>query len=141
MEGYERKEGMDNDREEIYSKAVRAGKRTYFFDVKATRNNDYYLTITESKKRFDNDGNQNFEKHKIFPKTFFMCINLLLYSQNLRPLNYYFYSKQRRTVESLVNFYILFTNSFFIDLFFQVVFELKFLLIFQNKGNFISDII
>ena len=66
MEGYERKEGMDNDREEIYSKAVRAGKRTYFFDVKATRNNDYYLTITESKKRFDNDGNQNFEKHKIF---------------------------------------------------------------------------
>ena len=49
MEGYERKEGMDNDREEIYSKAVRAGKRTYFFDVKATRNNDYYLTITESR--------------------------------------------------------------------------------------------
>ena len=48
MEGYERKEGMDNDREEIYSKAVRAGKRTYFFDVKSTRNNDYYLTITES---------------------------------------------------------------------------------------------
>ncbi len=66
MEGYERKEGLDNDREEIYSKAVRAGKRTYFFDVKATRNNDYYLTITESKKRFDNEGNQNFEKHKIF---------------------------------------------------------------------------
>ena len=66
MEGYERKEGIDNDREEIYSKAVRAGKRTYFFDVKSTRNNDYYLTITESKKRFDNDGNQNFEKHKIF---------------------------------------------------------------------------
>ena len=66
MEGYERKEGMENDREEIYSKAVRAGKRTYFFDVKATRNNDYYLTVTESKKRFDNDGNQNFEKHKIF---------------------------------------------------------------------------
>ena len=66
MEGYERKEGMDNDREEIYSKAVRAGKRTYFFDVKSTRNSDYYLTITESKKKFDNDGNQNFEKHKIF---------------------------------------------------------------------------
>ena len=62
MEGYDRKEGLDNDREEIYSKAVRAGKRTYFFYVKATRNNDYYLTITESKKRFDNDGNQNFEK-------------------------------------------------------------------------------
>lgn len=66
MEGYERKEGMENDREEIYSKAVRAGKRTYFFDVKATRNNDYYLTITESKKKLDTEGNQNFEKHKIF---------------------------------------------------------------------------
>lgn len=67
MEGYERKEGMEtNDREEIYSKAVRAGKRTYFFDVKATRNNDYYLTITESKKKFDDNGAQNFEKHKIF---------------------------------------------------------------------------
>lgn len=67
MEGYEKKEGMEtNDREEIYSKAVRAGKRTYFFDVKATRNNDYYLTITESKKKFDDNGTQNFEKHKIF---------------------------------------------------------------------------
>lgn len=66
MEGYERKEGVANDREEIYSKAVRAGKRTYFFDVKATRNSDYYLTITESKKRFDTEGGQNFEKHKIF---------------------------------------------------------------------------
>lgn len=65
MEGYEKKEGME-DRDEIYSKAVRAGKRTYFFDVKATRNNDYYLTITESKKKFDNDGNPSFEKHKIF---------------------------------------------------------------------------
>ncbi len=67
MEGYEKKDGMETiDREEIYSKAVRAGKRTYFFDVKATRNNDYYLTITESKKRFDDNGTQNFEKHKIF---------------------------------------------------------------------------
>ena len=54
MEGYEKNEGMEmNDRDEIYSKPVRAGKRTYFFDVKATRNNDYYLTITESKKKFD----------------------------------------------------------------------------------------
>ena len=55
MEGYEQNDGMDtNDRDEIYSNAVKAGKRTYFFDVKATRNNDYYLTITESKKKFDN---------------------------------------------------------------------------------------
>ncbi len=55
---------FDNkDREEIFSKRVRAGKRTYFFDVKSTRSGDYYLTITESKKRLD-DG--SFVKHKIF---------------------------------------------------------------------------
>ncbi len=53
-------------REEIFSKAVRAGKRTYFFDVKATRRNEYYLTITESKKRFSKEGQAFFEKHKIF---------------------------------------------------------------------------
>jgi len=53
-------------RDEIHSKAVRAGKRTYFFDVKATRRNDYYLTITESKKRFNRDGNFFYEKHKLF---------------------------------------------------------------------------
>ena len=55
MEEYGKNEGFDmnEDREEVYSKAVKAGKRTYFFDVKATRNNDYYLTITESKKKFD----------------------------------------------------------------------------------------
>ena len=57
---------FDNrEREEVYSKKVRAGKRTYFFDVKATRSNDYYLTITESKKRFKEDG-FTYEKHKIF---------------------------------------------------------------------------
>lgn len=54
------------DRDEIYSKVIRAGKRTYFFDVKATRSEDYYLTITESKKVFDSDGNSHYEKHKIF---------------------------------------------------------------------------
>ena len=53
-------------REEIHSKVVRAGKRTYFFDVKATRRNDYYLTITESKKRFNRDGKFFYEKHKLF---------------------------------------------------------------------------
>ena len=68
MEGYEKNEDFEltEEREEVYSKAVKAGKRTYFFDVKATRNNDYYLTITESKKKFDDNGAQNFEKHKIF---------------------------------------------------------------------------
>jgi hypothetical protein len=53
----------NREREEVYSKKVRAGKRTYFFDVKATRSNDYYVTITESKKRLE-DG--VFVKHKIF---------------------------------------------------------------------------
>jgi hypothetical protein len=55
-----------HDSGEIYSKAVKAGKRTYFFDVKSTRGNDYYLTITESKKRFDDSGNFSYEKHKLF---------------------------------------------------------------------------
>ena len=67
MEGYEKNDGMEmNDRDEIYSKPVRAGKRTYFFDVKATRNNDYYQTITESKKKLEKYGSQNNEKHKNF---------------------------------------------------------------------------
>jgi hypothetical protein len=52
-----------DDRQEIYSKKIRAGKRTYFFDVKSTKGNDYFITITESKKRFE-DG--SFVKHKIF---------------------------------------------------------------------------
>ena len=55
-----------NDRGDLFSKPVRAGKRTYFFDVKSTRGNDYYLTITESKKRFGEDGKFFYEKHKIF---------------------------------------------------------------------------
>ncbi|WP_372752231.1 DUF3276 family protein [Labilibaculum sp.] len=67
MEGYEKKEGFEkHNHDEIFSNAVRAGKRTYFFDVKATKKNDYYLTITESKKRYDKEGNFSFEKHKVF---------------------------------------------------------------------------
>lgn len=61
LEGVERE-----DREDVYSKVVRAGKRTYFFDVKATRRNEFYLTITESKKRMGREGKFFFEKHKIF---------------------------------------------------------------------------
>ncbi|MEP0712473.1 DUF3276 family protein [Algoriphagus sp.] len=53
------------DRDEIFSKKVKAGKRTYFFDVKSTRSNDYYLTITESKRKTNGD-NFTYEKHKIF---------------------------------------------------------------------------
>jgi hypothetical protein len=55
-----------NTKEEIFTKVVRAGKRTYFFDVKATRKDDYYLTITESKKRLGKEGKIFYEKHKIF---------------------------------------------------------------------------
>lgn len=54
------------EKDEIYSKVIRAGKRTYFFDVKSTRGRDLYLTITESKKRFKDDGTSYYEKHKIF---------------------------------------------------------------------------
>ncbi|BDD03413.1 DUF3276 family protein [Aureibacter tunicatorum] len=59
-------ENKEQEKAEIYSKRVRAGKRTYFFDVKSTRSNDYYLTITESKRRFKDDGTYFYEKHKIF---------------------------------------------------------------------------
>ena len=55
----------NNDKAEIYSQRIRAGKRTYFFDVKSTRSNDYYLTITESKRKFK-DETYSYEKHKIF---------------------------------------------------------------------------
>ena len=57
---------MENDRNgEVYSKVVRAGKRTYFFDVKATKGNDLYLTLTESKKSTV-DGRESYQKHKLF---------------------------------------------------------------------------
>lgn len=66
-EGNEKIERSDRpENQEIFSRAVRAGKRTYFFDVKSTRRNDFYLTITESKKRFHKDGRFYFEKHKVF---------------------------------------------------------------------------
>ena len=64
MEEFENNESQERD--EIFSKAVRAGKRTYFFDVKSTKNNDFYLTITERKRRYEQDGSFQIEKHKIF---------------------------------------------------------------------------
>lgn len=70
MESVENQEEKKNPapytKREIFSKAVRAGKRTYFFDVKSTRNNEYYLTITESKRKFSDNGNFRYEKHKLF---------------------------------------------------------------------------
>ncbi len=58
---YEKREDQ-----EIFSKAVKAGKRTYFFDVKSTRENDFYVTVTESKRQVDRDGKFTYKKHKIF---------------------------------------------------------------------------
>ena len=56
----------DDFGEQIYTKAVRAGKRTYFFDVKATRANDYFITITESRKKINPDGSASFSRHQVY---------------------------------------------------------------------------
>ncbi len=58
-------ENSYSEKEEVFSKVVKAGRRTYFFDIKSTKGNDLYLTITESKKTTE-DGFERFEKHKIF---------------------------------------------------------------------------
>jgi hypothetical protein len=70
-------DNSNNNRSEVYSTKIRAGKRTYFFDVKETRSSDYYITITESKRRFQGDG---YDKHKIFLykedfNKFMTCLN------------------------------------------------------------------
>lgn len=56
----------NGDQEEIFSKVLRAGRRTYFFDVRATKAGDYYLTLTESKKFSNEDGSFHYKKHKIY---------------------------------------------------------------------------
>lgn len=55
-----------SEQEEIFSKVLRAGRRTYFFDVRSTKSDDYYLTITESKKFTEEDGSFHYKKHKIY---------------------------------------------------------------------------
>lgn len=65
-EDFDEVNAQERSGDDVYSKQVRAGKRTYFFDVKATRGNDYYLTITESKRRIEKDGHFAYDKHKIF---------------------------------------------------------------------------
>ena len=57
---------MADNRDEIYSKSLRSGRRTYFFDVRSTRADDFYLTITESKRDFNEDGTPFYKKHKIY---------------------------------------------------------------------------
>jgi hypothetical protein len=64
MEDYEKHD--NSERSDIFSTSVRAGKRTYYFDVKATRKGDFYLTITERKRKYHDDGSFEVEKHKIF---------------------------------------------------------------------------
>ena len=56
----------NKDIEEIFSRSVRSGRRTYFFDVRSTRAGDYYLTITESKRDFNEDGTPFYKKHKLY---------------------------------------------------------------------------
>jgi len=59
-------DNLNENQEEIYSKVLRAGRRTYFFDVRETKASDYYLTITESKKFTNDDGSYYYKKHKIY---------------------------------------------------------------------------
>ena len=59
-------DNLNLNQEEIYSKVLRAGRRTYFFDVRETKASDYYLTITESKKFTNDDGSFFYKKHKIY---------------------------------------------------------------------------
>ena len=66
FEDYDNAGAQERSGDDVFSKPVRAGKRTYFFDVKATKGNDYYLTITESKRRVERDGRYVYDKHKIF---------------------------------------------------------------------------
>jgi hypothetical protein len=66
VDDFDRNDNPERAGDDVFSKSVRAGKRTYFFDVKATKGNDLYLTVTESKRRVDRDGRFVFEKHKIF---------------------------------------------------------------------------
>ena len=65
-EDFDGANAQERSGEDVFSKPVRAGKRTYFFDVKTTKVNDYYLTITESKRKVEKDGSFVYDKHKIF---------------------------------------------------------------------------
>ena len=66
FEDFDNTGAQERNGDDVFSKPVRAGRRTYFFDVKATKSNDYYLTITESKRRVEKDGRFVYDKHKIF---------------------------------------------------------------------------
>ena len=98
MESADNKDEIQNAdskfNQEIYSKVVRAGKRTYFFDVKTTRSDEYYLTITESKKRFGENGKFHYEKHKIF----LYKEDFEKFAESLQDIVDYIYENQPETV-------------------------------------------
>lgn len=82
------RENVTNDADEIFSKLLRAGRRTYFFDVRSTKADDYYITITESKKFTEEDGSYYFKKHKIYLyKEDFAAFNELLKEMTSFVLN------------------------------------------------------
>ncbi|MFW5804012.1 MAG: DUF3276 family protein [bacterium] len=112
--------------EEVFSKVFRAGKRTYYFDVKTTRSNELFLTVTESKKKFNQSGRHYFEKHKIFLykediKGFTQGLNSVLefvknsHSDltNEDKINFNGHGHEKETVEALAEDY---TNVEFEDL-------------------------
>ena len=98
FEDFDINDSQERNGDDVFSKPVRAGKRTYFFDVKATKNNDYYLTITESKRRVDRDGRFVYDKHKIF----LYKEDFEKFSQGLEDIIKYIKEKEIQTQEKPV---------------------------------------
>ena len=90
-------EGKENyERKEIFSRSVRAGRRTYFFDVRSTKAEDYYMTITESKKFSNDDGSAHYKKHKIY----LYKEDFDEFSKSLKEVSDYIFEKKGREVIS-----------------------------------------
>ncbi len=89
----------DEKKDEIYSKALRAGRRTYFFDVRSTRADDFYLTITESKREFNEDGSVYYKKHKIY----LYKEDFKNFTENLNEMTDYIIKERGEEVISLKN--------------------------------------
>ena len=89
----------DEKKDEIYSKALRAGRRTYFFDVRSTRADDFYLTITESKREFNEDGSVYYKKHKIY----LYKEDFKNFAENLNEMTDYIIKERGEDVISLKN--------------------------------------
>ena len=89
----------EEKKDEIYSKALRAGRRTYFFDVRSTRADDFYLTITESKREFNEDGSVYYKKHKIY----LYKEDFKNFTENLNEMTDYIIKERGEDVISLKN--------------------------------------